>query len=137
MSVWPESTPSVLSTEEGDLLLISIDVEPRQLESLLETLAQLDFPVNPQIYHDARIVYQYSDGHEASKSATLVEFPTYEVHLKDVRRALVAAGFDPACVHAINMLDEIHSERLAEPAPQGSPYVARYRVKCRAATPDR
>ncbi|HKE22307.1 MAG TPA: hypothetical protein VKB88_07945 [Bryobacteraceae bacterium] len=137
MSVWPESTPSVLSTEEGDLLLASIDVEPRQLESLLETLAQLDFPVNPQIYHDASVVYQYRDGREVSKSATLVEFPAYEVRLEEVRRALAAAGFDSACVHAINMLDEIHSGRVAEPAPQGSPYVARYRVKCRAATPSR
>lgn len=136
MSVWPEST-AALSTAEGDLLLTSIDVEPRQLESLLETLAQLDFPVNPQIYHDASVVYQYSDGREVSRSATLVEFPTYEVHLNEVRRALSAAGFDPACVHAINMLDEIHSGCIAEPAPQGSPYVSSYRVKCRAATPAR
>ena len=134
MSVWPEST-AALSTAEGDLFLTSIDVEPRRLESLLETLAQLDFPVNPQIYHDASVVYQYSDGREASKNATLVEFPAYAVHLDEVRRALAAAEFDPSCVHAINMLDEIHSGSVTEPAPLGSPYVARYRVKCRAATP--
>ncbi len=125
---------TVLSSEEGQLLLVSIAVEPRQLELLLETLAQLAFPVNPEIYHDARMVYRYADGREESETTTLVEFPTYEGHLEEVRDALSAAAFGPDCIHAINMLDEIHSDRVAEPAPAGSPYVTRYRMKCRAAT---
>ena len=124
---------TVLSTEEGHLLLVSIAVEPRRLESLLETLAQLAFPVNPEIYHEARVVYQYADGREECETATLVEFPSYEGHLGEVREWLSTAGFDPGCVLAINMLDEIHSGRIAEPVPAGSPYVARYRVKSRAA----
>ena len=124
---------TVLSTEEGQLLLVSVAVEPRRLEFLLETLAQLAFPVNPEIYHDAGLVYEYADGHEERETATLVEFPSYEGNLVEVREALTAAGFDPDCVHAINMLDEIHPGRIAEPAPAGSAYVARYRVKSRAA----
>src|SRR5579872_2023398 len=113
---------TVLSTQEGQLLLVSIAVEPRRLEFLLETLAQLGFPVNPEIYHDAVMVYQYADGHEERETATLVEFPSYELHLGDVREALARAGFGPDCVHAIDMLDEIHSGRIAEPAPAGSAY---------------
>jgi hypothetical protein len=132
MSVWQHATLSALSTEEGDLLLLSIPVEPRRLEFLLETLAQLHFPVNPQIYHDASVVYQYPDGREESQTATLVEFPTYQVHLAEVGAALSAAGFDPASIHAINMLDEIHGGRTAEPGPKGAQYVARYRLKSRA-----
>lgn len=124
---------SALSTEEGQLLLVSVAVEPRRLEFLLETLAQLAFPVNPEIYHEAGIVYQYADGHEEWETATLVEFPSYEGHLEEVREALRAAGFERDCVHAINMLDEIHSGCTAEPAPIGSAYVACYRVKSRAA----
>ena len=62
MSVWPV-TPS-LSTAEGTLISISIDVEPHSLESLLDALAQISFPVNPQIYHDAVMVYRYADGRE-------------------------------------------------------------------------
>ena len=124
---------TVLSTEEGQLLLVSIAVEPRRLEFLLETLAQLAFPVNPEIYHDAGVVYQYADGREECETATLVEFPSYEVHLDEVRGSLAGAGFDPDCVHAINMFDEIHTGRIAEAAPAGSAYVARYRVKSRAA----
>jgi hypothetical protein len=128
-----EALMTVLSTQEGQLLLVSISVEPRRLELLLETLAQLAFPVNPEIYHDARLVYQYADGHEERETTTLVEFPSYEDHLDEVRDALSAAGFDPECVRAINMLDEIHSDRIAEIAPAGSRYVARYRVKSRQA----
>lgn len=124
---------TVLSTEEGQLLLVSIAVDPRRLEFLLETLAQLAFPVNPEIYHDAGMVYQYADGREEWQTATLVEFPSYGGHLEEVREALARAGFSPDCVHAIDMLDEIHSGRIAEPAPAGSGYVARYRVKSRAA----
>lgn len=132
MSVWQHATQSALSTEEGDLLLVSIAVEPRRLEYLLETLAQLPFPVNPQIYHDASVLYQYPDGREESETATLVEFPAYDVHLTEVRGALLASGFDPGCVHAINMLSELHGDPPAEPAPVGAKYLLRYRIKSRA-----
>jgi hypothetical protein len=118
MSVWPSPAPAPasLSGNEGELLLVSIPVEPRRLESLLETLAQLAFPVNPQIYHAASMVHDYPDGRREAETATLVEFPAYEVRLEEVRRAFSAAGFDPGCVHAVGMLDEIHSPRVTETA---------------------
>jgi hypothetical protein len=133
MSVWQHATQSALSTEEGELLLVSIALEPRRLEYLLETLARLPFPVNPQIFHDASVLYQYPDGREESETATLVEFPTYDVHLAEVREAISAAGLEPGSLHTINMLSELHGEPVAEPAPAGAKYLLRYRIKRRAA----
>jgi hypothetical protein len=127
MSVWP------LSTSEGQLVSVSIRVDPGELESLLEALAQVSFPINPQIYHDAAVVYRYADDREETESATLVEFPAYEAHLNEVRTALESYGFEPASMLVIAMLDEIHSSSHPEPAPAGARYVSRYRVKRRAA----
>ena len=70
MSVRPDS----LATSEGTLISISISVQPSRLESLLEVLAGVSFPVNPQIYHDAALVSRFPDGTEQSESTTLVEF---------------------------------------------------------------
>jgi hypothetical protein len=112
MSVWPGAArvTQALSTSEGALLLISITVDPRRLESLLEALAQVGFPINPEICHDADLVYQHPDSREETESATLVEFPAYEDRLDDVRRAVEAFGFDPASVYATSMLEEIHGQ---------------------------
>jgi len=126
MSVWPLSTP------EGQLVSVSIRVQPAQLESLLEALAQVTFPVNPQIYHDAAVVYHYADDREETESVTLVEFPACESHLGEVRAALQAYGFEPASMLVVAMLDEIHSAGHPEPAPPGAAYVSLYRVKHRA-----
>ena len=60
-----------------------------------KSLAQIGFPINPQIYHDAVIVYVYPDGHEETEATTLVEFPAYADRLEEVRRALESNGFDP------------------------------------------
>ena len=136
MSVWPNDVPAVdntLSGREGALVCVSMDVEPRYLELLLECLAEVAFPVNPQIYHDAAVVYRYDDGHEESQSTTLVEFPAYAGRLDEVRNALAARGFDPGAVRVTSMLEEIQSDRQPEPAPAGAAYVARYRRKSRAA----
>jgi hypothetical protein len=103
------------------------------LEALLEALAQVTFPINPQIYHDAVLVYRYPDQHEESESATLVEFPAYAGRLEEVRRALAANGFDPAGVQVTSMLAEIHAESAIEPAPAGAKYLGRYRKKTRIA----
>jgi len=130
MSVWPEA-PALLAGSEGELVSVSIDVDPRYLESLLEALARLLFPVNPQIYHDAEMVYSYSDGREEVRSTTLVDFPAYEGQLSEVRAALESFGFDPACLQVTSMLDEIHAEHTAEPAPPGAQYRSRYRRKTR------
>jgi hypothetical protein len=131
MSVWPPAPTATLSGSSGALVSISIDVDPRFLESLLEALAQVSFPVNPQIYHDAEMVYRYADGHEETEAALLVEFPAYAGQLKEVREALAACGFDPSRLQVTWMLAEIHAEPTAEPAPPGAPYVERYRRKFR------
>ena len=135
MSVWPKTLPVTpsLSTAEGALVSVSIHAEPHCLESLLEALAQVSFPINPQIYHDAAVVYRYADGREQTVPITLVEFPAYENRLDEVHRALQSYGFPPDCIHTIGMLDDIQSDLQRESAPEGAPYVSRYRVKRRAA----
>ena len=133
MSVWPH-TPAALSGSSGALISISIDVQARDLESLLEILARLSFPVNPQIYHDAAMVYVYPNGHRQTESATLVEFPAYASLLDEVRQALLGSGFDAGCLQVTDMLSEIHAEPRLEPAPPGSPYAGRFRRKFRSAT---
>jgi hypothetical protein len=135
MSVWPKTLPATasLSTAEGTLVSISIHVEPHCLESLLEALAQVSFPINPQIYHDAAMVYRYADGREEAEAITLVEFPAYAGRLDEVRRGLEAYSFDAECVRVTGMLDEIHAEPQPEPAPPGASYVSRHRLKHRPA----
>ncbi|HTS26719.1 MAG TPA: hypothetical protein VMH81_12665 [Bryobacteraceae bacterium] len=134
MSVWPQSTAeALLSGANGVLVSVSIHVDPRHLESLLEALAQVSFPINPQIFHDALLVYCYADQHEETESTTLVEFPAYAGQIEEARHALQAFGFDPAIAHVTTMMDEIHSAARPEPAPPGAPYVSRYRVKHRMA----
>jgi hypothetical protein len=132
MSVWPKLTVGpLLSGSKGALVSVSINVDPRHLESLLEALAQVSFPINPQIYHDALMVYRYADEREETEATTLVEFPAYAGQIDEAQRALAAYGFDPATMQVTTMLDEIHSAPRPEPAPFGAPYVSRYRVKHR------
>jgi hypothetical protein len=66
--------------QEGELISLSIATEPRLLEELLEALASLDFPVNPQLYHCAAEVR--------------VEFPAYSLQIDRVRETLLREGFD-------------------------------------------
>jgi hypothetical protein len=128
MSVRPDS----LATSEGTLISISISVQPSCLESLLEALAGVSFPVNPQIYHDAAIISRYPDGREERESTTLVEFPGYAGRVDEVRHVIASFGFEPECIHVIGMMDEIHSDSHPEPVPPGAEYLSRYRVKRRA-----
>ena len=65
---------------EGELISLSIATEPRMLEELLEALASLNFPVNPQLYHRAVEVR--------------VEFPAYSSQIDQVRETLRRGGFD-------------------------------------------
>jgi hypothetical protein len=125
---------SVLCGRDGALVCVSISVDPRHLESLLEALAQVSFPVNPQIYHDAALVYRFADEHEESEATTLVEFPAYEGQLAEVVRGLGAFGFDPSSLRVNGMWDEIQETQAIEPAPAGSAYLGTYRVKRRAAS---
>jgi hypothetical protein len=71
---------AALFGREGELISLSIATEPKLLEDLLEALASLDFPVNPQLYH--------------RPAQVLVEFPAYSSQVEQVRHALLQQGFD-------------------------------------------
>jgi len=76
-SLPPESG---LFGREGELISLCIATEPKLLEELLEALASLDFPVNPQLYH--------------RQAAVLVEFLAYSNQMEQVKEALLKQGFD-------------------------------------------
>jgi hypothetical protein len=63
---------------EGNLVLVRITTEARQLEEVLEAVADLPFPVNPEIRHHG--------------AGSTVEFPAYSSRLEDVRQAFRAKG---------------------------------------------
>lgn len=63
---------------EDKLVSLRVSVEPRLLEDLLEVLARLDFPVNPQLYH--------------RPAQVTVEFPVSSTRVDDVREALSNHG---------------------------------------------
>jgi hypothetical protein len=63
---------------EGELVSLTVTTEPKHLEDLLEALASLDFPVNPQLYH--------------RPAEVLVEFPAYSSQVEQVRDALLGQG---------------------------------------------
>ena len=131
MSVWQRNTaesPS-LNSSEGALISVSVNVEPRFLEDLLEALARLQFPINPQIYHDAAVRYVYPDGREEMQPTTLVDFPAYAGRLPEIRRVFESCGFSPDDLHVTSMLDEIHADSAPEPAPAGASYASRILVK--------
>jgi hypothetical protein len=129
MSVWPYASspdsPALLGIE-GELVSVSVAVEPRELEDLLEALAALDFPINPDIYHDAVIVYVKRDGDQRMEPSTLVEFPAYANRLPKIRAVLESSGFAGDRIAVSAILDEIHAGDLVEPAPPGADY--KYRV---------
>jgi len=66
---------------EGELVSLRIRVDPKHLEDLLEALALLDFPVNPQLYH--------------RPGQVTVEFPAYSARVKEVGDAIRNHGFNP------------------------------------------
>ena len=135
MSVWPKPTSdgSLLSGAKGALVSVSINVDPRHVESLLEALAQVRFPINPQIYHDAMMVYCFADGHEETETTTLVDFPAYAGQIEEVQHAVESYGFDRSAIQVSAMLDEIQTGLRSEPAPPGAAYASRYRLKHRTA----
>ena len=118
-------------SEGSPLMLVSIEVEPRGLEALLETLARLDFPVNPEIYHDAAVVSVRDDGARTTRPATLVEFPAYQPQLENVRCALRVNGFDPESALALPMLSALRGGEVSEIAPRSPGCVRNFRVRRR------
>ncbi len=78
------SSRASLFGREGELMSLRVATEPKLLEELLEALAALDFPVNPQLYH--------------RPTEVVVEFPAYSSQVDLVRNALLKQGFDAAGV---------------------------------------
>jgi hypothetical protein len=75
---------------DGELVMVRVSVDPRHLEELLEVLASLDFPVNPELLH--------------KPGAVTIEFPAYESHVRDLRKTLIQAGFERAKLDVFGML---------------------------------
>jgi hypothetical protein len=97
MSVWPDSSAreAVLRGAEGELVSVRVSIEPRLLERVLDALARLEFPINPQIYHGL--------------AATVVEFPAWAGRLGEVRGAFEHAGLASAVVSVRGMLENIRA----------------------------
>jgi hypothetical protein len=76
------TNPSYLRTSEGELLHLSLSVDLRRLEPLLDTLDGLPFPVNPEIVHPLQ-----------EASSVDVNFPAYERRLPGLITTLEQAGF--------------------------------------------
>ena len=103
MSVGPEPAVPALRGVEGELVSVGISIEPRHLERLLETLARLDFPINPQIYHNAG---------PQQRPVTLVEFPAWASRLPEIREALRRGGFAGTEASVRSMLEDIRARGL-------------------------
>jgi hypothetical protein len=128
MSFSPALAPNFsLSSSEGDLVSIAICVEPRRLETLLETLARVGFPINPQICHEAVIAFPRADEREETAVTTLVEFPAYLGRLEEVYRALESEGFERDAVQSTSMLEELRSGNSSAPHGSGPRWVVRSR----------
>ena len=131
MSVWQQlqTKPAALVGAEGELVSVSVSVDAHFLEEALEVLANVRFPVNPEIYHEAALVDVYPDGRREVHPTTLVEFPAYSGRVAEVRQALERAGFPADSVHVSSMLDELDSHAHVETTPMGASYRDRIRVK--------
>lgn len=86
----PVEIPALFGAD-GELVLARVSVEPRHLEDLLEGLAELDFPVNPDLTH--RI------------GSVVVEFPAYAGHLEEIRTKLLGMGFAAEALKVFGMLE--------------------------------
>ena len=122
MSVRPLGPPPSLEGADGELISVRITIEPRLLERLLDVLARLEFPINPQLYHDAATISFAPDGRRQVQPATIVEFPAWAGRLERLRDALLGAGFDRGCLGMKGMLEDIRSSAEQEAAPPEAPY---------------
>ena len=124
MSARPENQNPSLRGAEGELVSMRIAVEPKLLEKLLDVLARLSFPINPQLYHNAATVSAGLDGGRRTEPATIVEFPAWAGQVAEVGGALTSAGFDAACSSIQSMLEDILSSPGGAPAPPGARHKA-------------
>jgi hypothetical protein len=75
----------------ADLLRIAITIPPRDVEHLLDSLAQLPHPINADLKYE--------------EWRTTVEFPGYRSWLPEVRAMLAGEGFRNARLHYKSALD--------------------------------
>ena len=96
MSAWPSAASAAvaLSGREGELVCVRISVEPKLLEELLDALAYVPFPINPEIFHGW---------------PTVIEFPAYRSRLGEVKAVLSQRGIPTDSVRVNRMLDSILS----------------------------
>jgi hypothetical protein len=76
------ATRLIYASQIGDLLRIAITIPPRDVERLLDSLANLQFPINPDLKYE--------------EWQTTVEFPGYREWLPDLRGMLARDRFDDA-----------------------------------------
>ena len=69
--------------------MVRVGVAAREVEDVLETLAGLDFPVNPELFH--------------SGGETIIEFPAYGHQLEEIHSVLP----EQTKVETVSMLAEI------------------------------
>ena len=93
MKSWSDGTSPALHGAEGELVYVKVNVPSRSLEHLLDALARLDFPINPEIRHG------FPD--------TTVEFPAYDTRAGAIERVLRAAGIVGARIELSDMLRAI------------------------------
>ena len=86
MNVWPYSGDNSedpcavpLTGTRGELYSVAIAADPHDLEDLLDRLGESQYPIDPQIYHDAQV---------EGRAVTLVEFPAYASWLDEIRTLL-------------------------------------------------
>jgi hypothetical protein len=91
-----ERSPVAIASREGELISLRIGVEADSLEALLESLAELPFDINPQIFH-----------HLPGRQDTAVEFPGYDSWITAIRRALTNSGFPAGSLQVRPILDRI------------------------------
>lgn len=121
------ATGHSLSSDEGVLVSIAIRVESRRLEALLEALAQVAFPINPQIYHEAEIEFPDPDGFPTSEITTLVEFPAYVARIEDVFRTLELNDFGRRDVLVTSMLHQLRELNRPQRAQAEAEWTVRSR----------
>ena len=76
----PDASPHYLA-RKANCFSLRISIEPKIVEEVLEALASLDFPVNPQLYH--------------RPAQVVVEFPAYSTRLGEVGALSEHQGLKP------------------------------------------
>lgn len=106
MSNWsslpvPATGESPLFSSEGELVCVRVAVEPRLLEDLLDALSHVDFPINPELRHNAE--------ESSGRWLTVVEFPAYRARVPEVEGVLQTRGFDVLSLRVSPMIDELRT----------------------------